>query len=61
MAVVLKSSKTGKSFKIIDYNKETGIVTLQGEAATFTEKFDQDAFKSWGYELTKVEDDVGAE
>lgn len=61
MAVVLRSTKTGKDFKVISFNKETGIVTLQGETATFTEKFDQEAFKSWGYELVQVEDDVGAE
>lgn len=49
------NKETGKKFRIVRWNKETGEVTLKGENSTFTEKFDKDKFKRMGYTLVQDE------
>jgi hypothetical protein len=46
------SSKTGRRYKVISFDREAGKVTLIGEAGVqFTETFDKALFQKLGYEL----------
>jgi len=42
---------TKKRFRVVSVDKAAGTITLQGETAKFTERFDKDTIKSWGYDL----------
>lgn len=53
MQFVLRNIETGRTYKIISWDRETNEITLQGEFSQFTEKFDKEAFKRWGYRLEK--------
>lgn len=47
--VFFKNTKTGKRYKVVGLDPEKGEITLQGEYATFTEKYDKAVFKRMGY------------
>lgn len=49
----LHNKRTGRSFEVVRFNKETGMVTLRGPNAEFSEKFDAEQFKRMGYVLRK--------
>lgn len=49
---------TNRRFRVINMNKETNEVTLEGEYGSFVEKYDKERFKEMGYKLVKVEDDL---
>lgn len=48
------NEKSGRKYEIIEFNQEAGTVRLKGEHAEFTEKYDKDRFKSWGYTLKQA-------
>lgn len=58
MALYFENTKTGKQFKVLEWNEATGEVTLQGEFAKFTENFDKKKFKSMNYKLVEIADDT---
>lgn len=49
--IYFENEKTGRRYDVVRFNKDEGTVTLKGDMAEFTEKFDKDAFREWGYEL----------
>jgi hypothetical protein len=49
------NAKSGRKFKVVSLDKEKGEITLKGEYAQFTEKFDKERFKALGYQLIKEE------
>ena len=54
--VFLKNMGSGKEFEVIGRDKEAGTITLKGDYAQFTEKFDKDRLKEAGYEMVTRED-----
>lgn len=55
--VYLVNERSGRKFRVIARNKDEGTITLKGEFAEFTEKFDATRFKALGYKVEKVEED----
>lgn len=51
--IYFRSTKTGKRFEIINLDKENAQITLRGEYATFTEKYDKAHFQRMGYVLER--------
>jgi len=51
MSVYFENEKTGKRYDVVSFNKEEGTVTLKGQHAEFTEKFDKAKFQQMGYTL----------
>lgn len=49
--VALLNKKTGRKYKVIAFDREAGKITLAGELAEFTEKYDKELFQKLGYEL----------
>ncbi|MDQ3023441.1 MAG: hypothetical protein M3R04_03495 [bacterium] len=49
-----ENERTGKRYKIVEFNKRKGTVKLKGEHAEFTEKYDKDKFQSMGYALKQA-------
>lgn len=47
----LVNKTTKKEFRVIEVDRANNTITLQGETAKFTEKFDKDTIKGWGYDL----------
>lgn len=52
--IFFENAKTGKRYKVIEFNKETGEMRLRGEHAEFVEKYDKEKFQSWGYQLVQA-------
>lgn len=42
-----------REYKVIAYDQEEGMITLEGKHGQFTEKFDKELFKRMGYAMTK--------
>ena len=59
MPLYFVSRNTGAKYKVANWNKETGEVTLVGPnvGGTWTEKFDKEKYLRMGYELMKLDDD----
>ena len=57
MALYFESTKSGKRFKVLEWDDETGVVKLQGEFDPFTEIFDKKRFKSMNYKLVELPDE----
>ena len=53
VTLYLKHRETQEEFKVVKHDKEKNEVTLQGKFAAFTQPFDKEAFKKWGYDLVK--------
>lgn len=53
-----QSQKTGKKYKIISLDTEKGIIRLEGPSRQFNETYSKEHFKTMGYKLVKVEEDV---
>lgn len=51
MSLYIENRKTGRRYTVVNFDKEAGTVTLKGERAEFTEKFDKQLFKDLGYDL----------
>ena len=51
--IFLRHTGTGKSYKIVKFDREQGMITLQGPHSRFDEEFDKERFKRMGYELVK--------
>jgi hypothetical protein len=45
------NEKTGKKYQVLAFDRDAGTVRLKGELAEFTERFDKERFKQWGYVL----------
>lgn len=50
------SEATGNRYKVVKFDKETGVVLLRGKFGEFTERYDKKKFKRMGYELVTEED-----
>lgn len=46
-----RHTKTQRRFRVVEWDKAQGMVTLQGDHATFTQAFDKALFKRLGYVL----------
>lgn len=58
MAVYFENTKTGKRFKVLSWNEETGEVVMKGEVGDpFTETFDKKRFKQMNYKPIEVPDE----
>jgi hypothetical protein len=57
----LRNTHTGTEFEVVGFDRATGEITLKGEFAPFTEKFDKERFKALGYEQVKKDVPVDAE
>ncbi len=55
MALFFKNTRTGKRYEIVRLDKDAGTVTLKGQHAEFTEKYDKEKFQQMGYTLEKEE------
>lgn len=53
MNVYFLNKHTGKKFKLISLDKTTNQMTLQGEYATFTVRYDKQWLQDTGYTLVK--------
>lgn len=51
------NKKSGRRFRVVSLDKEKGVITLKGEFAEFTERFDKERFKALGYDLVKHEEE----
>lgn len=51
----LRNTHTGTEFEVVGFDRASGEITLKGEFAPFTEKFDKEQFKALGYEQIKKE------
>jgi hypothetical protein len=51
--IYFKNKDTGKRFQVVAWNKETGDITLKGEYATFSVKYDKEWLQKSGYVLEK--------
>jgi glutamine amidotransferase-like uncharacterized protein len=56
--VYFQNKATGKKYRVVSMDKDKGTITLKGEHAEFTEKYDKAHFKELGYELVKEEEDA---
>jgi hypothetical protein len=53
--VMFINNKTGKKYKVLKFDRDTGRVRLVGERGVeFEEKFDKELFKRLGYELQQA-------
>ncbi len=52
-----ESTKTGKRYEVVRFDKAAGEVVLKGEHAQFTEKFSKERFTAMGYKPVQVDDD----
>ncbi len=50
------SSKSGRRYEVISFNKETGDIVLRGQNAPFPDKYDKARYQELGYTL--VTEDV---
>ena len=53
--VYFENASTGKRFKVLRWNRETGEITLKGVHAEFTEKYEKERFAKLGYRIVKEE------
>ncbi len=49
------SSKSGRKYEVVSFNKETGDIVLKGQNVPFPDKYDKDRYKELGYTLTTEE------
>lgn len=49
----LYNESTDKTYEVVRFDKETGMITLKGPNAEFSEKYDADKFRRMGYVLRK--------
>lgn len=54
-ALFLVNEADKREYKIIAFDQETQMVTLEGAHGKFTEKFDKERFKRMGYRPIKKE------
>jgi hypothetical protein len=52
-----RNEHTGKRYRVVKLDKVSGSITLRGDHAEFTEKYDKEKFKSMGYVLEKEADE----
>lgn len=52
-----RNEHTGKRYRVVKLDKASGSITLRGDHAEFTEKYDKEKFKSMGYVLEKEADE----
>ncbi len=48
--------KTGKRYKLLEFDSEAQTVRLQGPNRPFVEPYDKERFKKMGYRLIRVEE-----
>ena len=58
MTVYFMNKHTGKKYKLISLDKETNVLTLQGEVATFTVEYDKTWLQNAGYTLVREPTDA---
>lgn len=54
--IYFEHSATGRKYHVVNMALETGEVTLKGQHAEFTEKYDKERFVAMGYVLKRSED-----
>lgn len=58
MSMYFRNKVTQARFKVLSYDRETGIMTLLGEYGKFKEEYSKEKFQQMGYILEKEEDDA---
>lgn len=49
------SSKSGRKYEVVSFNKDTGDIMLKGEHAPFPDKYDKARYLELGYTLVVEE------
>ena len=50
------NEKTGRKFKVLEFDQANGKIKLQGDLGTFTEAYDKAQWKALGYKLVNEPD-----
>ena len=58
MSMYFRSKITQARFKVLSYDRETGIMVLLGEYGKFKEEYTKEKFAKMGYILEKDDDDA---
>lgn len=56
--IYFKNTTTGRRYKVIEFDKMTNEVRLQGDHAEFREPYSKKRFEEMGYVLEKEESDA---
>lgn len=56
--IYFRNEKTGRRYKVVQWNQETGEIILKGEYAEFAEKYSKERFQRMGYVIEKGDADA---
>lgn len=57
MALYFVNAAVNKKYKVLEFDRKNQIVKLQGQNASFVEKYDKEKFKKLGYQLVDIAED----